>query len=128
MKKRIIIISTILLVLGFMFCANNVYATKTGSGLTSLFDGTTDTLGGDAGEDIITEVIGTVLSAVRIVAIGLSVVVLTYLGIRYMAAAPTEKADIKKQLIAFTLGAIIVVLSSTIVKVLMDYATSLKIK
>lgn len=96
----------------------------TGSGLTNQFNGNN---GADTskGELILEKVIGPILSVVRIVAVGISIIMITFLGIKYMAAAPTEKASIKNQLITFAIGAIVVVGATSILTLIKDFATGL---
>lgn len=68
------------------------------------------------GKSFIKKVIDPVLSAVRIVAVGIGIIMITVLGIQYMVAAPDEKANIKTKLIVFTVGAIVVFAAATIVQ------------
>jgi len=48
-----------------------------------------------------------ILGIVQIIAVAVAVVMLVVMAIKYMAAAPSEKADIKKGLIAYVIGALI---------------------
>lgn len=75
------------------------------------------------GVEIITKVITPILNVVRIVATGISIIMITYLGIKYMAAAPTEKANIKSQLITFTIGAVVVIGAVTLLDIAKEVAT-----
>ena len=124
MKKKIVIrLICFMIILSFVFCNNVVYAARASS-LTGIFTGD----GGvnvSTGQNMITTIVGIVLSAVRIVAVGLSVVILTFLGIKYMSAAPSEKAEIKRQLITFTIGFIVFVSSTYLVKLIRTYAENL---
>ena len=91
-----------------------------GSGIVKAFDGTSsDTT---AGENIITKVIGPILSVVRIIAVGVSIIMISYLGIKYMAAAPSEKANLKNQLVTFTIGAVVVVGTTSILSIIKNFA------
>lgn len=129
MKKKIIAILTILIVgIGVIFNSNTVYASMQGSQITDLFDGEyNNSVKADAGEDIIADVIGIILSVVRIVAVSLSVIILTFLGIKYMSAAPSEKAEIKRQLITFTIGVVVFISSVQIIAMVRNYAKSFQI-
>ena len=53
-------------------------------------------------------VIGTILVAVQVVAMAVAFVILLVLAMKYMAAAPGEKADIKKSFFVYVVGAIVV--------------------
>ena len=97
-----------------------------GGTLTGIFDGTnTGSVDVSGGERIATDIIGMILGAVRIIAVSLSVIILTWLGIKYMSAAPSEKANIKGQLITFAIGAIVVVASTSILELVRKFAQSI---
>ncbi len=127
MRKKIKIkIISMLLVFLILILYNHVVFAAKGSAITKLFDG--NTLGDvdvDSGVNMVKDVIGIILAVVRIVAISLSIIILTWLGIRYMSAAPSEKANIKNQMITFTVGVVVVVASTTILEVIRDYAKTL---
>ncbi len=121
------------LILGLMIscallfcCANNMAYAMSGGTLTGIFDGTnTGSVDVSGGERIATDIIGMILGAVRIIAVSLSVIILTWLGIKYMSAAPSEKANIKGQLITFAIGAIVVVASTSILELVRKFAQSI---
>ncbi|MFG6318498.1 MAG: TrbC/VirB2 family protein [Clostridia bacterium] len=52
--------------------------------------------------------IGSVLSVVRIAGTGIAIIILAYMGIKYMIAAPGDRADFKKGAMQYVVGAIIV--------------------
>lgn len=123
-KKLVKILSVIVLFVCAIFLVNNIVWAASGSGLVSQFDGTsTGTVDTTETESLLTSVIGPVLSAVRIIATGIAVIMITFLGIKYMSAAPSEKANIKNQLITFTIGAIVVVGTTTLLGIIKDFAT-----
>ena len=65
---------------------------------------------GDAnapGADKIKKVSQTILGIVQVVAVAVAVIMLIILAIKYMTAAPGEKADVKKSLIIYVIGALI---------------------
>jgi len=131
MKKKILKIFVIIgIILAIVFINMPVFA-DTGSGLVNYFDGKNG-VGDNAtqintgeGETLIEKVIGPILSVIRIIAISLSIIVLTYLGIKYMSAAPQEKANIKNQLITFTIGAMLVVGTASVLKIVQETVTSI---
>lgn len=124
MNRKLRKILSIILVAFILICISNVVFAKTGSELVKDFNGTNG-IGTTAGEGIMKKVIGPVLSVVRIVAVGISVIMITFLGIKYMSAAPSEKATIKTQLITFTIGAIVVVGATTILDIILKAATAI---
>lgn len=68
-------------------------------------------------------IIGAILSVIRVVGYGVSIIMLTYVGIKYMSAAPNEKADFKKSATSFIVGAIILFASTSILGIIADFAT-----
>ncbi len=128
MKKKVLkFVLSLLLVLGLVFYTTNIVYAASGKELTQIFDGTMIQGGVDvsSGERIAQDIIGMILSAVRIVAVSLSLIILTWLGIKYMSAAPSEKANIKGQLITFAIGAIVVVASTSILELVRKFAQSI---
>lgn len=124
MKKKIIkIIFVIAVIFGILLSTHTVLA----SDVTGLFDGST--VGAEVdpskGIELTTDVIGKILSVIRIVAVSLAIVVLTYLGIKYMLAAPSEKADIKKQYVTFVIGVVVFVAATTILDVIKNFAAQI---
>lgn len=125
-RKLVKVLSIIFIIIQIVLITNMVFAedSKSGSELAKSFNGQPSGVDTSSGETIITKAIGPVLSIVRIVAVGISVIMITYLGIQYMSAAPQEKADIKNKLITFTIGAIIVVGAVTLLGIIKNFADS----
>lgn len=59
-------------------------------------------------------VMGGIISAVRIVFIGIAFIMIMYIGIKYISSAPEDRAEIKKSSVQFTIGALILFGSATI--------------
>lgn len=122
MKKGII---KVLFVMAVIFEVVLFTNTVLASDVTGLFDGSTVGTEVDPSKGIAltTDVIGKILSVIRIIAVSLAIVVLTYLGIKYMLAAPSEKAEIKKQYVTFVIGVVVFVAATTILDVIKNFAT-----
>lgn len=73
----------------------------------------------------ITNMGNSIVSVVRVVGIIIAVVILLVLGIKYMMGSAEEKADYKKSMIPYIVGAILIFASSTIVGVVYDMANAL---
>lgn len=127
MNRKILRIFLICMIVVMFFLRFNILESfaNQGSEITSVFDGVSSEDYLSDSEDIIEKIIGTVLSAVRIVATGISLIMLTYLGIKYMSAAPTEKASIKNQLVAFVVGAGVVFGATAILEFAVTAAQSI---
>lgn len=66
---------------------------------------------------------GNIIYIVQMVGTGIAVIMLTYLGTRYITLAPTEKADFKKSATGYIVGAIILFASVNIVAIISNFAT-----
>ena len=102
MKHKLVKILSVVITIVCIICiTNSVWAFVDASDLSGEFDGATN----PSGSDKIRSILGTILSVVRTIAVGISIIIITFLGIKYMSAAPSEKANIKNQLIYFVLTA-----------------------
>jgi hypothetical protein len=69
----------------------------------------------DSGMD---NMISKIFGVVQYICIASAVIIIIVSGVKYMAAAPNEKAEIKKQAIALVIGAIIIFSISTILRII----------
>ncbi|MBR3132981.1 MAG: hypothetical protein IKG42_02740 [Clostridia bacterium] len=58
-------------------------------------------------ENIVKDKFGLAIGIVQIIGVGIAVIMLLTLGIKFMIASPNEKADIKKHAIIYVVGALI---------------------
>lgn len=63
---------------------------------------------------------GDVLGLVQYIGYAVAVIMAVYIGIKFIIASPEGKADVKKQLIPFTIGIVLLFLGSTIIGVVHD--------
>ncbi len=66
-----------------------------------------------------------IISVIQVVGVVVAVVILLVLGIKYMMGSAEEKADYKKSMIPYLVGAILIFASTTIVKMVYELANSL---
>lgn len=69
-----------------------------------------------------------IIAVVRIVGVVVAVVILLVLGIKYMMGSAEEKADYKKSMIPYIVGAVLIFASTAIVGVVYDMANALNAK
>ncbi len=69
-------------------------------------------------------VMGTVINTIKIVGTGVAIIMITYVAIKYMSAAPSEKAEFKKSAVAYIVGAIVLFAASNILSVINNFATA----
>ena len=56
---------------------------------------------------VIQDISGTILGIVQVVGVAVAVIMLVVLAIKYISAAPSEKADIKKSAFIYIIGALL---------------------
>lgn len=123
-NKKIKILFTILLLIFLIFCITNIAfatdASDKGNFDFTAFDSTSNASADEAAKHIM----GTGIQTVKVVGYGISIVMLLYIGIKYMLAAPSEKADLKKSLVIFTVGAVLVFGATTVLDIIINFASS----
>ena len=71
------------------------------------------------------KIVGAAISAMRIIATGVALIMIMLVALKYMTAAPSEKADIKKHAIPFVVGAIILFASTGILSIIQKFAATI---
>lgn len=69
------------------------------------------------------KVMGGIISVMRIVFTAIAFIMLMYMGIKYISAAPGDRAELKKSAIQFTIGAVILFGAAGILTVLQEVIT-----
>ena len=113
MKKTVKIISTILLVTMLLATvASTVYAADAGD--------TLDKLNGQSNvkDEQLVSIGNKIVNIIQVVGIVIAVVVLLVIGIKYMIGSASEKAEYKKTMIPYIVGAILIFAGTSIVKVI----------
>ncbi len=111
MKKTIKIINIIFIVLIlFTILSSDIFAAVN-------IDNIKDNVS-MSGENEITSITSYIYSIITTTGIVLSVVILAILGIKYMLGSASERADYKKTMIPYLIGAVLVFSASTIANVI----------
>ena len=119
MKKSIKIISALLLMVIIVSMFSTVFAAKEAGGVTD--PGSLKGEGTSAFDDIGKKIIGMVQAIGSIV----SVLILVILGIKYMMGSAEEKAEYKKTMIPYLVGAILIFAASNIASMIYGFANTL---
>lgn len=69
-------------------------------------------------------IMGTIIQTIKIVGYGIAIIMLIYVAIKYMSAAPDEKAEFKKSATAYIVGAVVLFGAASIVGIIQDFASS----
>ena len=87
------------------------------------FDGIKDSSG--AGTSI-TNIIGAMINIAQIIGTGVAIIMLIVIAIKYISAAPGDKADIKKHAIVYVVGAIVLFAASSILGIVKKFAGNIQ--
>lgn len=71
-------------------------------------------------------VAGAVISIAKVICAGIAIIMLTVIAMKYMMAAPSEKADIKKHAVVYVVGAVIMFAATGILQIIQNFATALE--
>lgn len=120
LKKGIVTICVLALVICILF-ASNVNAYNYSSKVSNMNNAT-------ASDNVVNPFknIGqAVLTVLRVVAVGVAVLMLIVLAIKYMSAAPSERATIKKSAVLYVAGAIIMLAAAGILGIIKNFANNI---
>ena len=73
------------------------------------------------GADTLKPVLNAIIGVIQVAGTGISLIMVSVLGIRYMLASPNDKADVKKQIIPMIIGAIILFGSVNIIQIIANF-------
>ena len=76
--------------------------------------------------DSINRIVGSILTIVQVVGCGVAVIMLIVLAIKYISAAPGDKADIKKHAVVYVVGAVVLFAASGILQIVKNFAGNVK--
>ena len=123
--KKIISILIITLIMSMFVGTVSIYAAD--DGLEGIITGmknasTIDTSSSNSG---IKNTINNVIGLLQLAGTGISVIVVTMLGIKYLLASPSEKADTKKMIMPILIGCILLFGAVNLVAVVADFSAVL---
>lgn len=85
-----------------------------------------DDFKGDTGNATgITNLFNNIIGIVQVIGTGIAVIMLIVLAIKYLIAAPSEKADIKKGALIYVVAAVILFAAVNILAVIQDWSKDL---
>ncbi len=124
MKKNIINLKSALIILiVFLLASSILTCTSAFVGNINEFDSEERNINGVT--PVIDNIGGTVISVIRVVAVTIAMVMLLVIAMRYMVAAPGERADLKKHATAYVIGAFILFGVTGILTILVNFASQI---
>lgn len=89
-----------------------------------MFQKATDSTGTS---DAATSIIGSIITIVQIIGVGVAIIMLIVLAIKYISAAPGDKAEIKKHAVVYVVGAIVLFAASGILGIIKNFASAFNV-
>lgn len=125
--KKLKVLKGLIVILMAILClstiASSVYGAYDWAGKITAVDG----LSSDANLDkSANTIIGAIIGVMRIVATGVAFIMIIAVAVKYMSAAPGDRADIKKHAVPFVIGAVVLFASSGILSIIQKFATNIK--
>lgn len=126
-KRILIIFMSIMLILTTMQCVvSNAEDPSTGSsGMMSKIETLASSQSDSTAVSSVTTIAGSVISIAKVICAGIAIIMITVIAMKYMMAAPSEKADIKKHAVVYVVGAVIMFAATAILQIIQNFATSL---
>ena len=123
MKKSVKIISTLLLAIMLVTSiAGTVLAVDPNTVLNGLNGN------GNVQTNDLTKVGNNIVTIIQVVGIVIAVIVLLVIGIKYMMGSASEKAEYKKTMIPYIVGAVLIFAGTSLVRVIYSLSTSVSTK
>ena len=124
--KKVMKIWTVLLLI--VLCVTAITSVSAGFSLNdakkaNMFDNATDNT--NTAKTVRT-VMGSALVVVQVVGMGVAVIMLVVLAIKYISAAPGDKAEIKKHAVIYVVGAVILFAASGIIQIIKQFASNIQ--
>ena len=68
---------------------------------------------------------GSILGIMQVVGVAVAIIMLIVLAIKYMSAAPNDKAEIKKHAVVYVIGAVVLFASAGILEIIKGFADTI---
>lgn len=121
MKKKTIvkIMSVALMVAMVAMCLSNVALADTTT--MQVIDGK-----GSTTSKSFQEILKVILGITQVIGVAIAIIMLVVLAIKYISAAPGDKAEIKKHAVVYIVGAVVLFAASGIIGLISQFATNIK--
>ena len=119
LKKMLMILVVSLLI--FAVCQPGVFAFDWAGQIEDVANADGDTNVTDS----FSKISGAIITIARVVCMGVAITMLVMVGIKYMSAAPGEKADIKKHAVIYVVGAVVMFASTGILGIIQKFASNI---
>lgn len=121
-KKMMKVVAILLAAVLVVALAGSVFALDEEGFKLDQFKGKGDD--GKAAESI-TNIIGALINIIQIIGTGVAIIMLIVLAIKYISAAPGDKADIKKHAVVYVVGAIVLFAATGILQIVKNFSKNI---
>lgn len=122
--KRVLIVFISIMLIFFTVQCIVSQATDIYSSITNM--ATTEAAGGQSAVTSAQNIAGSVISVAKVVCAGVAIIMLSVIAMKYMLAAPSEKADIKKHAVVYVVGAVVMFAATGILTIIQSFASVLE--
>lgn len=123
-KKMIKIVVMLLAIVFVVSFVGNVFSTESTDGYNiGQFGGIVDNTGASGS---VTKIVGSIINIAQIVGTGVAIIMLIVLAIKYISAAPGDKAEIKKHAVVYIVGAIVLFAASGILGIIKNFSNNIE--
>lgn len=116
--KRIAKILTVLIIIATIATMMSAVFANGASGVLTQLTGNT------GAATAVTKTANNIIGIVQVICYAVAVIMLVYLGVKFITASPEAKADIKKSAIIYVVGAIIVFAAGSLLSVISNLSTN----
>lgn len=115
MKKTIKIVSIVLMILAILLASTTVFASKPSETVSI----------NTAGTESVKNIGNQILGIIRVVGTIVAVAMIIILGIKYMMGSAEERAEYKKTLFPYFIGAVLIFAATNLADIIYSWATNL---
>lgn len=120
--KKVAIVLLIGLIALSIVCSNSAFAYD----MMGIVNNQAGASGNESVINPVTNIAGSIITIARVICAAVAVAMLAILGMKYMMAAPGEKADIKKHAVVYIVGAVVMFACTGILTIIQQFATVLE--
>ena len=129
MKKQVKLITTIIMIITLMFSIVNIVSASGGAASSALDTMKQGLQGGmTSGGTAVAGLGKSIVGIMQVVGVVVAVVVILVIGIKYLIGSAEERAEYKKTMIPYLVGAILIFAATTIVNVVYNLASSIQVE
>lgn len=119
MRKGIVLLTLLMMVC--VFTSMPVFADDL-AGLISTIDSAGDS---STASQSAQNIVGAILNVCKVAAVGVALIMLVFIAMKYMSAAPGEKAEIKKSATIYITGAVVLFASAGILNIIAEFSNNI---